>query len=65
MLTFNIKNNGNGTVTISGTNGSFTKNVTIDSDFLECIKDIDQIDPISLIQNTIQLQYNLGEKNEN
>lgn len=61
MLTFNVKNNGNGTVTISGSYGSFTKNVTIDSDFLECIQDLDEIDPISLIKDTIQLQYNLGE----
>lgn len=61
MLTFNVKNNNNGTVTISGTCGSFTKNITIDSDFLECIKDVEEIDPISLIKDAIQQQYNLGE----
>ncbi len=61
MLTFDVKNNSDGTVTISGTHGSFVKNVMIDSDFLECIQDVEEIDPISFIKNTIQLQYNLGE----
>lgn len=64
MLNFLIINNNDGTTTVTGTNGTKTKKITIDQDFLECVQDVDEIDPIAFIKETIRLQLNLGDKNE-
>lgn len=64
MLNFFVINNNDGTTTVTGTNGTKIKKITIDQDFLECVQDVDEIDPIAFIQDTIKLQLNLGDKNE-
>jgi hypothetical protein len=35
---------------------------TLDNEFIECIKDINEIDPISIIKEELLQQLKLGEK---
>lgn len=63
-IIYDIMNNNNGTITLSVTDGTIVKKSTINNEFIAVVQDVDEIDPIMIIQNVLKENLTKEQKYE-